>query len=69
MPEEVKWFIGGEKEADPGGKVKGGSGLPLLAYRPAFDITEKLPKGQATTAQWFNEMRERLLLTGEMRPE
>lgn len=55
----TKWTIGGQEAPSNTTRKK-------LAYRPAFEITEKMPKGQQAGAQSFNEMRERLILLGEM---
>lgn len=54
---------------EPSGQKKVVSNRKPLPYRPAFEITDKMPKGQMTSAQWFNEMRERLLEIGEMEQE
>lgn len=61
MPDEVTWTV-----TERSGEVKVTSNRPKLAYRPAFEINDKTTKGQAAGAASFNEMRERLLLLGEM---
>jgi hypothetical protein len=48
------------------GEVKVVSSRPKLAHRPPFDINDKMPKNQVPFASGWNEMRERLILLGEM---
>lgn len=42
--------------------------LEPLKHRPSLEITEKTTKGQIPVIEGWNEMRERLLRTGEMEP-
>jgi hypothetical protein len=60
MP-DIQWTV-----TEASGEVKTTSDRKKLAYRQAFEITEKTPKGQAAGASSFNEMRQRLLDLGEM---
>lgn len=46
--------------------LKVDAGRKQLVYREAFKFDEKTPKAQLVTIESFNEMRQRLLDTGEM---
>lgn len=56
----AKWKINGQEVT---------SKREPLPYREALEITEKMPKGQQAFAEQYNQMRERLLLLGEMKPK
>jgi hypothetical protein len=47
--------------------VPNDAGRAQLAYRAAFEIKDNTPKAQLVTIESFNEMRQRLLDTGEMK--
>lgn len=58
---DVSWTV-----TEPNGAVKVISNRPKLLHRPPFDINDKMPKNQVPFAEGWNEMRERLILLGEM---
>jgi hypothetical protein len=62
MPENV-WKVGSRS-----GETTVVSNRPKLAHRPPFEIN-KMPKNQIPFAEGWNEMRERLILLGEMEPQ
>lgn len=62
VKQPVTWTV-----TEASGEVKKVSGLAPLQYRDQVEVTNKMPDGQIAFAKGWNEMRERLILLGEMK--